>query len=276
MRLAIDHTLTLSLAPGATNVMLHLLLTPPVGPTQAIESWSIEVAGIGNAGRFTDGYGNMVHLVNQAQVEGDLTLVARGVVNTTDTNGVLGRPNGEPVPALYKRVTASTRPPVTVWGKFRTAKENRLDILHGLMARVGETLGLPDEEPTGQTQMQADGAAVQSQSQAAAPGPELPPPSDYAHLFIGSARALDIPARYVTGYLMGESGEPRGLHAWAEAYDEGLGWIGFDPSQQVCPTERYVRLAVGLASETAVPLRAVPAGEIAQKARVSAAAAAKD
>ncbi|WP_179400878.1 transglutaminase family protein [Burkholderia guangdongensis] len=35
-------------------------------------------------------------------------------------------------------------------------------------------------------------------------------------------------------------------HAWAEAYVEGLGWVGFDPFMNRCPDERYVRIAVGL------------------------------
>ncbi len=160
MRLSIEHTLTLSLPPGTNSSVLHLLLTPSSGPTQTVESWSVEVVGIGNAGRFSDGFGNVVHLVNQGRPEGDVRLAVRGVVTTRDTHGVLGRPGGEPVPALYKRVTGMTKVPVTVYGKFRNAKDSRLDVLHALMARVGETLGLPPE-PQVQTQMGADGSQTQ-------------------------------------------------------------------------------------------------------------------
>ncbi|ODT72040.1 MAG: hypothetical protein ABS75_06110 [Pelagibacterium sp. SCN 63-23] len=266
MRLEIDHSLTLALPAGPGQVVLHLLLTPGAGPAQTVESWSVEAPGIGNAGRFTDAYGNMVHLVNQAREEGDIMLRARGVVTTSDTNGVLGRPHGEPVPALYKRVTALTRAPVTLYGKFRTGKESRLDTLHGLMARVGETLGLP-EAADAPSQMQADGAQVHSQGQGQ--GEEaavLPAAADYAHLFIGAARALDIPARFVTGY----HADLEGLHAWAEAYDDGLGWIGFDPRLQMCPTDRYVRLAIGLDAESALPLRTVPVGDVVETVAIKA------
>lgn len=267
MRIQIEHKLTLSLAPDAAPLVLHLLLTPGNGPAQTVDSWSVEVAGIGNAGRFRDGFGNAVHLVNQSRHEGEVSLAARGVVTTRDCNGVLGRPAGEPVPALFKRVTPLTKAPVTVWGKFRNARDSRLDVLHALMARVGETLGLPDsvEAPA---QMQATGEQVQSQDQA--PVAERPSATDYTHLFIGAARALDIPARHVTGYLADGEGTTGGLHAWAEAYDDGLGWIGFDAYYQVCPTERYVRLAAGLDAESALPLRTVPLGEIAQTAVVTA------
>ncbi len=265
MRIEIDHSLICSQPPGTAALVMHLMLTPPSGSSQTVESWSVEAAGIGNAGRFRDGYGNAVHLVNQSRTEGDVAIGARGTVVTKDTNGVLGKIAGEPVPALYKRVTGLTKAPVTLWGKYRTSTESQLDILHGLMVRVGETLGLPEEtEPM--TQMQATGE--QTQSQGTEPGPELPPTADYVHLFIGAARALDIPARYVCGYLAAGEGNAGGLHAWAEAYDDRLGWIGFDAQNQICPTERYVRLAVGLDAESALPLRTVPVGEIVQQAVV--------
>jgi transglutaminase-like putative cysteine protease len=47
--------------------------------------------------------------------------------------------------------------------------------------------------------------------------------------------------------------QPAG-HAWAEAYVEGLGWVGFDPFMNRCPDERYVRIAVGLDHRDAQPV----------------------
>ena len=67
---------------------------------------------------------------------------------------------------------------------------------------------------------------------------------DHAHIFISAARTLGIPARYVTGYLvLDERAAPEAHHAWAEAWVEALGWVGFDVANRICPTERYVRLA---------------------------------
>jgi transglutaminase-like putative cysteine protease len=261
MRIAIDHTLTFSPPGGTLQALLHLLLTPGNGPTQQVESWSVEAPGIGNAGRFTDAFGNMVHLVNQSRPEGQMVLKARGVVTTRDTHGVLGRPGGEPVPALYKRATALAKADPALVGALREIGGSRLDLLHALMARVGDTLGLA--ESSSQTQMQADGAQVQQQG---ANAPALLPADDYAHLFIGCARALEIPARFVCGYFAGGDDHEGGMHAWAEAYDEGLGWIGFDPKLQLCSTERHVRLCVGLDGESALPLRTVPLGAVEQEA----------
>ena len=252
MQISIHHQLSITPPPGTAHAVLQLLLTPQSGPAQSIESWSVEMAGIGNAGRFTDAFGNTAHLVNQSRPEGALTVTVKGLVETRDTHGVLGRTGGEPVPALYRRVTALTRAPVGLYGKFRGSRDSRLDILHAVMARVGEVLSVGAEP----TQMQADGA----QNQTAATG-ALPPASDYAHGFVGACRALDIPARYVTGYLAG-AGEHPAFHAWAEAHDEGLGWIGFDPRLQLCPTDRHVRLAAGLDASGTRPVRMVPAGDM--------------
>lgn len=269
MRITIDHTLTLAAPMGPGQAVFHLLLTPPSGPSQTVESWSVDMAGIDTAGRFTDGFGNAAQLVNQPRPEGDIVIRVRGVVVTRDTNGVLGRPPGEPVPALYRRVTEVSKVASDLYEPLRGAEGTRLDLLHALMQRVGEALELHQNEKAAlQTQMQADGAQVQAQS---ATKPETddpverPGPAEYAHLFIGAARALDIPARFVTGYLVSEGAEPAELHAWAEAFDDGLGWIGFDPHAQICPTDRYVRLAVGLDAASAAPLRTVPVAEITQK-----------
>lgn len=257
MRIAIRHEMSFTPPPGTGHVVAQLLLTPQSGPTQKVAGWSVEMAGIRNAGRFVDAYGNIAHLVNQSRPEGILTIVVNGVVETLDKHGVLGRLAGGPVPALYRRETALAKAPGLISSRFRSGKETRIDLLHALMARVGEVMGSV-EEPAAhtQTQMQADG--VQSQGQSGAR--PLPPASEPAHAFIGVARSLGIPARYVTGYLMDVPEGVSAFHAWAEAYDEGLGWIGFDPLLGLCPTDRHVRLAVGLDADSARSVRVVPAG----------------
>jgi len=258
MRISIRHQLSVTPPPGTANAVLQLLLTPQGGTTQKVESWSVEMPGIGNAGRFTDAFGNAAHLVNQSKPESALVITVRGVVYTTDRHGVLGRSGGGPVPALFRRITSLTRPPVPLYARFRDSKDSRLDLLHALMTRVGETLGTVESQEQTQTLMSADGAMSQSQGGATT---SLPPSADYAHAFIGACRALDIPARYVTGYLAGNEEDLSPLHAWAEAYDDALGWIGFDPRLQLCPTDRHVRLAIGLDGAGTQPVRMVPAGD---------------
>jgi transglutaminase-like putative cysteine protease len=80
-------------------------------------------------------------------------------------------------------------------------------------------------------------------------------------VFISAARVLGVPARYVNGYfLSGTLAPSEAHHAWAEAWVDALGWVGFDPANGMCPTERYVRLACGLDAGTAAPIRGAQRG----------------
>jgi transglutaminase-like putative cysteine protease len=85
---------------------------------------------------------------------------------------------------------------------------------------------------------------------------------DHAHLFIAAARAMGVPARYVGGYLWaGSEAENQASHAWAEAYIQDFGWVGFDPSNRTRPNEAYVRASIGLDYWSAAPVRGVRRGE---------------
>jgi transglutaminase-like putative cysteine protease len=73
---------------------------------------------------------------------------------------------------------------------------------------------------------------------------------DFAHIMIAVARSWGVPARYVSGYLhnrgkgQDRSGEDA-THAWVEAYLPSMGWIGFDPTNDILTAERHIRVAVG-------------------------------
>ena len=93
---------------------------------------------------------------------------------------------------------------------------------------------------------------------------------DHAHVFVAAARCLGHPARYVSGYLHAASDAEDALasHAWAEAWLPELGWVGFDPSNGIAPTERYVRTGVGLDYADAAPVRGVRRGAPGHSLRV--------
>lgn len=252
MKIAIRHSMSLMLGPGINRSVQHVLLTPVTGPTQTVREWSIEMPGFAEAAEFTDAFGNRAQLVSQLKPEAELVITVAGVVETVDRNGVIGRVQGDIPPALYRRPTPATKAAGAITSKFRAVPKTgqaRIALLHGLMARVAEVIGGTEQTRSqdGQSQSQLQGAVERRAA------------SEYAHAFIGAARGLDIPARYVTGYLHGSETEPPALHAWAEAWDDGLGWIGFDAMLELCPTDRHVRVAVGLDATSTMPVRAHPA-----------------
>jgi len=73
---------------------------------------------------------------------------------------------------------------------------------------------------------------------------------DFAHIMIALVRGLRIPCRYVSGYLHHSSWHPDrsadgATHAWVEALLPGLGWVGFDPTNNLVVGGRHIRTAVG-------------------------------
>ena len=88
---------------------------------------------------------------------------------------------------------------------------------------------------------------------------------DYAHVMIAVARSWGIPSRYVSGYLSGtgQAGEQavgNATHAWVECRLPGLGWIGFDPTNQSLADQRHIRIAVGRDYRDVSPTRGVRQG----------------
>jgi transglutaminase-like putative cysteine protease len=73
---------------------------------------------------------------------------------------------------------------------------------------------------------------------------------DFAHIMIALARMMGIPCRYVSGYLYHRSedhdrSEEDATHAWVETLLPDLGWVGFDPTNDLVAYDRHIRTAVG-------------------------------
>ena len=84
---------------------------------------------------------------------------------------------------------------------------------------------------------------------------------DYAHVMIAIARLWGVPARYISGYLYAgewkEASISYASHAWVECLLPGLGWVGFDPTNEGLAGERHVRLAVGLDYKDVSPTQGI-------------------
>jgi transglutaminase-like putative cysteine protease len=66
---------------------------------------------------------------------------------------------------------------------------------------------------------------------------------DFAHLFLGTVRALGLPARYVSGYVEGP-GE-LATHAWCQVWAGRHGWVDIDPTRETIVTDHHVVTALG-------------------------------
>jgi transglutaminase-like putative cysteine protease len=87
---------------------------------------------------------------------------------------------------------------------------------------------------------------------------------DFTHLMIGMARALNIPARYVSGYLHPDRQRLRGYtqtHAWVEIFFPSMGWVGVDPTNNCIAGENFVKVAIGRHYQDVPPNKGVYKGK---------------
>lgn len=73
---------------------------------------------------------------------------------------------------------------------------------------------------------------------------------DFSHIMIALVRQLGVPCRYVSGYLFHRTDDhdrssDGATHAWVEALLPDLGWVGFDPTNNLIAADRHVRVAIG-------------------------------
>ncbi len=82
---------------------------------------------------------------------------------------------------------------------------------------------------------------------------------DFAHLFSAVARQFGIPCRYVSGYLHqgnGYFGDSQ-MHAWTEAFLLDIGWVGFDPTNNILASENHIKVAHGKDYSDCAPLKGI-------------------
>jgi transglutaminase-like putative cysteine protease len=97
---------------------------------------------------------------------------------------------------------------------------------------------------------------------------------DFAHIFIALVRQLGVPCRYVSGYLEhrngvgGDRSAEDGSHAWVEAFLPELGWVGFDPTNNMLAGERHIRVALGRDYADVPPNRGMYKGKARSTLRV--------
>ena len=256
MRLSIRHTTRYRFDDPVVHALQRLRLTPKETQGQEILEWHMEYDHAEPELTYEDQHHNTTTLVAVESGAREVTVTCRGLVDTSDQAGVIGRHSGHLPLWSFLAQTSRTKPGRSMrklLNEISSQDLGPLDTLHLLSARVLERveyrIGTTSSQTTGEEAIAAGNGVCQ----------------DHAHIFIGCARMLDIPARYVSGYLMmNDRIDQEATHAWAEAYVEGLGWVGFDISNGISPDERYVRVATGRDYRDAAPVTGISFGTTSQ------------
>jgi len=240
-------------APIAETVM-EVRLRPMDGNGQRCVDFRLELSHGVKPHTYVDGYGNHVHYFNLVRPHSGLSVISRSTVET----GL--DPEGEPGEELVQDFLRFRSPVKDVEGVRELARRHAIadqsspaaaeQALDELTTSISREFTY-DQKVTNVYSAVDDVLALRAGVC-----------QDFAHLFIAVARAMGVPARYVSGYihLRGDKTSFTASHAWAEAWVTGRGWIGFDATHPVRTTPHHVRLAVGRDYTDAAPTRGIYVG----------------
>ena len=263
MRIHISHATTYHYDTPPNSVIQMLRLTPRNHDGQYVVNWRVDLSEDCLLHQHEDAFGNISHFFTAEGPFNELAIAVEGEVDTHDTKSVVNGAVERFPPGLYLRETALTQPdPAIIDFADSTradAGSETLPLLHGLMMALHREIKF-DTDPTHSATTAAESFALRRGVC-----------QDLTHIFIAAARQLGIPARYVGGHFYRADGvtEQTAGHAWAEAYVEHLGWVGFDPTNGICTTEAHVRVAIGLDYLGASPVRGTRFGGSGETLKVA-------
>lgn len=252
MRLTVSHTTRYEYSQPASHGLFRIRLFPKSSHGQRIVEWSMDLAGAKVEAQYEDQHNNSVTLASVEPATSGVVVSTKGIIETSDKAGVIGEHAGHMPLWCFLKQTDLTKPGPMIRKlaeELNGDPKERLETLHELSSRVLSAvkyeIGKTDAATAAEEALKAGHGVCQ----------------DHSQIFISVARELGIPARYTSGYLMmDDRSEQEAGHAWAEAYVDGIGWIGFDISNGISPDERYVRVATGCDYRDAAPITGISYG----------------
>ena len=252
MLLTIPHTTTSRYDESVPYGVQQLRLTPKPYHGQKVIRWETTVEGGHQELEYEDHNLNRVQLIKVFPHQKELIIRCEGEVETVDRNGIVGAHISHIPLWLYQRSPKLTKCGSGVKKIIKSVGDefsDELSKLHTLSAKIHAAVnyntGNTIVNTTAEQAIEAGAGVCQ----------------DHSHIFVSAARKMGFAARYVSGYLMMDDRiEQDATHAWAEAYITGLGWVGFDVSNQISPDHRYVRVASGLDYRDCAPITGLRLG----------------
>jgi transglutaminase-like putative cysteine protease len=246
MLLKIEHHTHYSYSDFVNYTIQQLRLTPNSENGQYVRRWDIKVKG--ELHPFIDAYRNISHRLIINEPHKDIDIVAIGEVETG-----LDKINHQdylPLSIFLRntKLTEANQKLIKFAQKFKATGDEQIDALekmmHAILNHVEYIKGVTQVTTTASEAFQLRKGVCQ----------------DHAHIFIACCHALNLPARYVSGYMFTEDGHLMQSHAWAEVWLDKMGWQSFDVSNGCKVNDLYVRLAIGLDYKSASPVVGVRLG----------------
>ena len=250
MQLAIRHETVYQYSVPQAYSIQQLHVTPRLESQQSVQSWQVDTPGPCHA--YVDAYGNLSHTLTLNHPHQSVSIVAHGVVTTTDLAGARIMDTGALSPLIFTVPTRLTAPSGAI-----------LEFAAGLAAAPSTANLMALAERIADAVAYRSGATdvFTSASDALALGAGVC--QDHAHLFLACCHERGVPARYVSGYIDPGSSDHAASHAWVDAWAEDAGysgWVSIDVTHARLMTDAYCRLAIGRDYDSAAPVRGMRRG----------------
>ena len=250
MRLQIEHVTIFTYDQPISEAYTEMRLRPLDAGGQHCLAFSLAPQPREEVRQYVDRFGNGVHHFDVLSSHRQLMVTATSEVLTPE---YLSAPGRRPAAAGRIRLLPAHRlhPLFEAVAKFAAAQAVPGDPLATALALTAAVHGALKYEK-GVTDVQT------TAEQALALGRGVC--QDFTHIMLAACRSLDLPARYVSGYLY-NNGHTAASHAWVDVFVPGPGWVSFDPTHNRQQTGQYVRVAIGRDYGDVPPTRGIFKGQ---------------
>jgi transglutaminase-like putative cysteine protease len=251
MLFAIRHTTKFQYTNPIAESVTEVRMQPRSAEYQQCGLFRLQVRPQAHLFTYTDDQQNTVHHFTQPGVHQQLSIIAESEVQT------LPRPPLPPTsPAAWEQIAASN----ATGAHWEMLQPSEVTGDTPRLAQLAQELGAaPHADPL--TVLLAINRRLHRAIAYDATSTNVDSPidealrhrrgvcQDYAHIMLALVRNyLHIPCRYVSGYLFhsrADTSADGASHAWLDVWLPDLGWVGFDPTNDVLVGERHIEVAIG-------------------------------
>jgi transglutaminase-like putative cysteine protease len=276
---SVRHTTTFHYEPAVRESVMEVRMQPRSEGTQRCLSFHLDITPAANILQYRDFTGNTVHHFDIAGSHEEVKVTAQSLVDVQDAPAPRAAEAGDWID-LDAQVAADDYWEMLLPSQFARSSEPLEQLSQELnCVRRGNPLELLTELNEAIYRMFA---YVPNSTKVDSPIEEALQTrrgvcQDFAHIMIALLRPLRVPSRYVSGYMFHrdptQEKQDRSVegasHAWVEALVPRLGWVAFDPTNNLVGADRHIRVAIGRDYADVPPTRGVYKGEAHSKLSVA-------
>jgi len=245
MILEVQHETRFEYSEAVTESMTEVRMEPASDDDQSCCSFHLAVSPATELFRYQDGFRNRVHHYNLRPTHDQVRILAASIIETHPQSRSLEASQATypldfeqlPLDVMdFLKFRGPVRPTPRLTPLIEALRPPDGTRLAELVARISHYIRGHFEYARAVTLASSPIDDVLEKGKGVC--------QDFTHLMIALLRTLEVPARYVSGYIHRPNKDSQS-HAWCEVWLPDLGWLGIDPTNDCVVNERFIKVAVG-------------------------------